>query len=249
MEFNWATFFLEIINFLVLVWILKKLLYQPIKRIIVARESAIQKIIADAQQTNNAAIAMQQKYENRLQEWEKEKNALLAAAQNEIQQEKTKQMAALQAALQREHERSRAQEEHRIANLLDKKTKAVINAGAKFTSVLLKQFADADLENKIFEILLKKIPGMPNDKIGLIKKELNNHAVPIIVKSAYPLTTEQQNKIMQSLMTIFAVSKIKPEFIVAPELIAGFVLSIGSLIIQLNLREELKSFVEMQSKE
>lgn len=73
MEFNWTTFFLEIINFLVLIWILKRLLYQPIKKVILARKEAVQKTLDAANQAKKEATDLQAKYEDRSKEWGKRK--------------------------------------------------------------------------------------------------------------------------------------------------------------------------------
>ena len=42
MELSWSTFFLEIINFLVLVWILKRFLYKPVMDVIARRREGIE---------------------------------------------------------------------------------------------------------------------------------------------------------------------------------------------------------------
>ncbi len=39
MELNWSTLLLEIVNFLVLVWILKRFLYRPVLQVIEERRS------------------------------------------------------------------------------------------------------------------------------------------------------------------------------------------------------------------
>ena len=48
MELSWSTFILEAINFLVLVWILKRFLYKPVLDVIERRKAGIEKIQADA---------------------------------------------------------------------------------------------------------------------------------------------------------------------------------------------------------
>ena len=42
MEFNWTTFSFEIINFLILVWILQRFLYKPVTNAIARRKAAIE---------------------------------------------------------------------------------------------------------------------------------------------------------------------------------------------------------------
>jgi F-type H+-transporting ATPase subunit b len=49
-ELDWMTFVLEVINFLVLIWILNRLLYRPLMNVIAQRKAAIQKTLADAEE-------------------------------------------------------------------------------------------------------------------------------------------------------------------------------------------------------
>jgi F-type H+-transporting ATPase subunit b len=45
MQFNWSTFAFQIVNFLILVFILHKVLYKPITNIIAKRRAAIEEKI------------------------------------------------------------------------------------------------------------------------------------------------------------------------------------------------------------
>ena len=58
MELNWSTFLLEIINFLVLVWILKRFLYQPVLDVIARRRKAIEAQLAEALRLQDEAESL-----------------------------------------------------------------------------------------------------------------------------------------------------------------------------------------------
>ena len=66
MELSWSTFVLEIINFLVLVWILKRFLYKPVMDVIARRREEIEKTRAEAAQLQTDAQNLQQQYEERV---------------------------------------------------------------------------------------------------------------------------------------------------------------------------------------
>ena len=48
MELDWSTFLLEIINFLILVWILKRFLYRPVLEVITRRREQVEKTLHEA---------------------------------------------------------------------------------------------------------------------------------------------------------------------------------------------------------
>ena len=66
MEFDWTTFVLEALNFLVLVWLLKRFFYQPVLAEIEARRDATAKTIADAETVRREAEALKSEYQAHL---------------------------------------------------------------------------------------------------------------------------------------------------------------------------------------
>jgi F-type H+-transporting ATPase subunit b len=98
MQFDWWTLALQTINFLIVVWLLSRFLYQPIRRVIEEREAADRKAAAVAEEKARSAdearegyeakqadLAKQQReQENRLHaEMDKERQAILTAARKE----------------------------------------------------------------------------------------------------------------------------------------------------------------------
>ena len=75
MQIDWTTFALEIINFLVLVWILKRFLYRPVLDTLARRRAGVEHTLAEARETEARAKTLQDQYASRLAEWEGEKPA------------------------------------------------------------------------------------------------------------------------------------------------------------------------------
>ncbi len=73
MELSWSTFVLELINFLVLVWILKRFLYKPILEVIARRKAGIEQVRAEAEDLHASAEQLRQQYEGRLAAWNRER--------------------------------------------------------------------------------------------------------------------------------------------------------------------------------
>ena len=90
MELNWTTFILELVNFVVLIWILNRFLYRPVMNVIAQRKAAIQKTLSEAETTRSDAQALQSQYENRLTEWEQEREKARAQLRDEISAERNR---------------------------------------------------------------------------------------------------------------------------------------------------------------
>ena len=118
MELSWTTFVLEIINFLVLVWILKRFLYKPVLKVIARRQAGIEKRLSDAEALHADAEKLQIQYEGRLADWEQERQQARESLARELDTERTRKMEELQTALKQEREKARVAESHRQADAL-----------------------------------------------------------------------------------------------------------------------------------
>ncbi|MFZ1828872.1 MAG: F0F1 ATP synthase subunit B, partial [Candidatus Competibacteraceae bacterium] len=95
MAIDWTTFTLEIINFLVLVWLLKRFLYQPVLETLARRRAGIERTLSEAREVEIRADALRTQFENRLADWEQEKAALRVGFEQELTAERSRQMQAL----------------------------------------------------------------------------------------------------------------------------------------------------------
>src|SRR5688572_4022122 len=86
MQIDWFTFTAQVLNFLVLVWLLKRFLYGPIHRAIDERERTIAQRLEAAAERESAAVATQKSYEHQQAELAHLKESLLADAAAEAEQ-------------------------------------------------------------------------------------------------------------------------------------------------------------------
>jgi len=119
-ELSWSTFVLEIINFLVLVWILKRFFYKPVLEIIARRQAGIEKTRRDAETLHAEAEKLREQFQGRLADWSKERQQAREALAREIEMERSRKLADMQSGLEQEKEKARVAETHRQADALHK---------------------------------------------------------------------------------------------------------------------------------
>ena len=158
MEFDWTTFALEIINFVVLVWILQRFLYKPVTNAIAERKAGIEKTMADANAVQAAAQSLKQQYENRMADWKREQARARAQLLEEIDAERARMMIALNVSLEQERENARGLEQRHALELRHKLEEAAFAEGGQFVARLLSRVASPELEEKIREMLLEDLP-------------------------------------------------------------------------------------------
>jgi F-type H+-transporting ATPase subunit b len=243
MELNWTTFLLETVNFLVLVWILKRFFYGPVKRIIAERRASIEKKIQDAGKTSTEAEGLRLKYENRLKDWEQEKARERESFQKGLEEEKSRQMKLLDVSLQKEKERLEAKEQKRISEILEKNEKEAVRQSLKFLSGLLATFACPGIEERIIELTLKAISEPASPEAVLLRSGFTGPKTEVKVQSAFALNEDQKRKLTSAFKNYPTEPAVS--FEQRPELLAGLEVACGSVVLQANLRDELQAFGEV----
>ncbi len=243
MELNWTTFTLEILNFLVLVWVLKRLLYQPILKVIAERKAQILNTLVDAETQRKDAQSLREQYENRQAEWNREKETVQNRMIEEVNAEKTRLLAGLQVSLEQEREKARALEERRLTDLTRQAVDAAIVQGGRFAARLLTRLASAELEAKLVEILLEDLRRIPDERRQAIRTACAKADVSAIVTSAHVLSEPQQKSVVEAVQSLLG-RPVSCEWREDRDLLAGIRLSLGPWMMGANLQDELKAFSE-----
>ena len=241
MDLNWTTFFLEIINFLVLVWILKRFLYKPVLEAISQRKVVIDRTLADAKAKEARAQALGEQYQNRLSDWENEKEKLRAVVVDEIRTQRAQMTAALENSLKEGREKARVLEDRRLKELQNKSEEAGVARGVQFTARLLARMACPELEARLVNLLLEDLPLLSDEQIKALRSVCRQAGLQVKVSSAFPLSASQRSVITEKLKEVTEDS-ITLDFNEDSGLVAGLRVSIGPWVLRANLRDELAFF-------
>jgi len=243
LELSWSTFLLEIINFLVLVWILKRFLYRPVLDVIARRRAGIERTLSDAKALHDEAQALREQYEQRLTRWEDERQEGRAQLQHEIEEERARRMDELQDLLAREREKAQVIERRELAEALHRNQETALTHGARFASQLLEFASGPELETRLLELLLDEIGSLSTERLEALRDGIRKPASDVVISSAFPLADVQRARLTEALTTTLAMD-VSPRYGEDPELLAGLCVSIGSWTLGANLRDELKGFAE-----
>lgn len=241
MEFDWTTFILEIINFLILVWILKRFLYQPVLDVIDRRRAGIEKTLADAQHIEAEANRVRQLNEQQLIDWEDEKKTAQAQLMAELATIRENKMAALEASISEEAGRRQVLDERRRREFEHMVEEKGIAQGAEFSAKLLARLASPELEAKLFVLLLEDLHQLRSEEKNAVMEAATEVGLKINVQSVFRLDEKKQEALSSALSDI-AGRSLTLEYTINPELISGYQVDIGPWVLHANLRDELKFF-------
>ncbi|HLZ35885.1 MAG TPA: F0F1 ATP synthase subunit delta [Nitrospira sp.] len=243
MELDWTTFALEIVNFLVLVWLLKRLLYKPVLNAIAVRKADIQRTLSEAETMRQEAQALREQYEHRQAGWIEEKETARSQMLEEVNAERVRLLAALRSSLEQEREKAKALEERRLSELTRQVEDAAIAQGGRFAARLLSRFASAELEARLVELVVGDLRRLSEERRQIIRTACAKGNAPVIVSSAYVLGQPQRESVTEAVQSLLDRS-VSFEWQEDAHLLAGIRLSLGPWMLGANLQDELKFFTE-----
>ncbi len=243
MELNWSTFILEIVNFLVLVWILKRFLFRPVQEIISRRRAEIEAKIADAQHQREEADVLRKEYENRQSDWRREQEQARAELAQDLLQERTRALEEIRGVVSEEEKRQRAALSKRANKAMREADFLALKNATCFASRLLASVAGPEVEERLVDMLVAEIKAMSSEEIGKIRAQWGTVSGPVEVISAYPLP-DQNKRRLEQLFNELAEQALLFAYNQDSALVAGVRIAFGSMVLQANVADELALFVE-----
>ena len=244
MEFNPSTFVLEIINFLILIWILQRLFYKPLLEVIAKRKQFIDQSLSEAKNLKLHAEQQCSLYENRQKLWEQEKQAAVNALHRQLEAERRASLDKLNADLEQERQKAKVTLLRQQRELRQQTEKQALQNGAKFAGMLLQQSAGPELEARLFNLLVDNLTTLPEACKLCLTLLGTKKSVPVKITSAYPLLDEMRQQLEQKLASLIN-NQINFQYHQDETLIAGLRMDIGAWVLNANLQHELIGFTEI----
>jgi F-type H+-transporting ATPase subunit b len=243
-ELNWSTFILEIINFLVLVWILKHFFYKPVLNIIARRKADIDKTLTQAKDLHTKAETLRHQYEHRLQDWEQEKQVARDELRTEVDQERSRLMQGLHQSIEQERKKIEVSNQQRLQATINKAEEMALTHSAQFAARLLETISGPEVEDHLLTLLIDNLKQLPTGRLDMLRASWGEAPSEIQIVSAYPLSEKQRQSLEQTLKDITQLT-LPFQYKQDKALLAGLRISIGAWVLGINLQDELKGFVEL----
>ena len=88
MQIDWLTVIAQIVNFLILIWLLKRFLYQPVINAMDRREQRIAERLHNAELREQAAADTRLDYQHKIEALEQDRDALIKQAREAAESER-----------------------------------------------------------------------------------------------------------------------------------------------------------------
>ncbi len=248
MQFDWTTFILEILNFLVLIWILQRLFYRPILALLDARQKRISAEIAHAELVNRQGEELRRQYELRLQDWEQERENLRSNTEAELAQLRSTALENLKQTLA--DEEAKLQVRNQALNTAREATLRRNAAETAYQQVshMLARLASPQLTNSIAALLLEDITTLSQAEQAALQKaaQLPVAGTDFVIISAHSLDNSMRLALSQGL-SLASGQTLQFVFKEQSELLAGLKVVVGECQLDANLADELVFFSRQAS--
>jgi len=233
MLIDWFTVGAQVLNFVVLVWLLKRFLYRPVLDAIDAREARIAQQIAAATATQASALRKEQDFERRNEDFDARRDTLLKQATVAADSERQRLVAAAREAADAVAMQRQDADRHDASNLgraLADRTRAEVFAIARRVLVDL---ADTPLDERIAAVFLQRLHALEPDALTALASGLDKNHPRAIVRSAFEPGVAQREILRTAVVAALAPRQkeatpaLDVVFETASDLLGGVELVVG----------------------
>jgi F-type H+-transporting ATPase subunit b len=224
MLIDWFTVAAQALNFLILVWLMKRFLYHPILNAIDTREKLIAKELADADARKSEAQQERDEFQHKNEKFDQQRAGLLTKATDEAKTERLRILDEARHAadaLAAKRQESLISDGRTLNQAITRLTRKEVFA---ITRKALTDLATASLEERMGEVFTRRLRELDDKSKSALDEALKKNSEPARIRSTFDMPTAQRAAIQNALNETFS-AEIQLRFEVSPDLISGIELS------------------------
>ncbi len=157
MQIDWLTVGAQIVNFLILVALLKRFLYRPVLEAMDRREQRIAQQLHEAEEREQQADARARDFQEKSADLERRRQELLEQARDDAETERRDRLQEARTEVERQRERWRAQLEQEWEDVRKSLTRRLAGAVTQAARRALADLADTTLEEAMTRIFRRRL--------------------------------------------------------------------------------------------
>lgn len=239
MSISWFTVIVEVVNFLILIWLLQRVLYKPIVKAMTAREQNIANRLEAADDKNRRAEAEADRYRAMRQALEDQREQYLAQARVDADTRRDKLLQRTYAELEDMRHNWQLAIEQEKASFLVEIERHIGESAVRIARRVLADIADKPLEAQTVDVFLNRLQTQA-DHTELARALAYD---PVRIETAFDLTDKQQQTIESTLAYLIGYT---PELVYETQsiMIAGIRLSTDAYEIAWTLTDHVSDLEE-----
>ena len=239
MLIDWFTVGAQVLNFVVLVWLMKRFLYQPVLDAIAAREKRIADQIAAATAKEAKAASERKTFEDKNTAFDQQRAGLMDKATADAKAEASRladEAGKAATALAAQRRQALATQAAHLQQLIAGRSAHEVFAVARKT---LTDLADVTLEARMVEVFTRRLGELPTPAKDQLAAALKQSAEPALVRSHFELPADQQAAVQKAIDATFSTDA-PLRFETVAEAVCGIELSVGGQKLAWTIDEYLR---------
>jgi len=225
MHIDWFTVTAQVVNFLVLVYLLKRFLYGPIIDAMERREQLIAERLHSADEKVLHADSITQSYQQLISELEERKQAILDEAKQQVHTQRIQELEALRKEIADTRTRWHEDVEFEKQAFLREARKGIGNQACNIAHKVLQELAGEELEQELIKLFLKRLKQMDEPERADLAAALREQKEAIEVATSFEVGRELQQEINAGLAEL-AGNPIETQFVRSDDLLCGIALQL-----------------------
>jgi F-type H+-transporting ATPase subunit b len=246
MHIDWFIFFAQMVNFLILVYLLKRFLFGRIIAAMDKREAGIAATLSDADRMKQEAFETAEACTEKNRMWNERYEGMVKQAAEEVEVQRKELMNKARSDVD--------QIRRRWEETIDREKDAFLQHIRQWTGKhiytvarkALQDLADVDLERRIVDVFIRRLEGVSEQESTAIRESVRSADGSIIVQSAFDISPELRERLQAALLAYGADGK-KIQYVRATDVVSGIELRTAGYKLAWSLNEYLESLEESLS--
>ena len=238
MTFSWTTFALQAVNFLILVWLLKRFLFKPVANLVTQRKAAISRAQSEAKSAQGAADQARKDLEARRAELDQQRQAMIDQTRAQLADERAAMIEAARGEVEKLKAAARKQLDEERDSAGRELFARTVQTAVELASQLLRQVAGAPLDQPFLEQALGRLDRLAANERADLLGQLARDGGQLLVTTAHPLDADSQAKWRAALSGRLGEAA-RIVFTADQELIAGVRLGFPHATLRFSWRDNL----------
>jgi F-type H+-transporting ATPase subunit b len=224
---NWFTVAAQIVNFLILVALLKRFLYGPIIAAMAARESKIAAQLTEARQKRQEAEQEEASLRQKIQDIAEQRQEMLTEAEHQAEAHKNELFAQARQEVEQIRQKWAASLTREKENFLQNFKQLLAQEVLAISRRALQEMANLELEQRVTQVFLDRLGQLAPEELAAIRQDVQETGGELLITTAFDLSEEIRQQVASRVKEKFGPN-LALRFAASGELLAGIELLTSS---------------------
>lgn len=241
LDLDWATIAFEIVNFVVLSFLLYRFLLRPVMRRVQERTAEKEALLHEAQTQQQEAAALEDAWQARLADVEQQAAVILDRAQEEALQERQEMLQAAYMEAERMLQQTQIEAVHEQQRSVDDFHDEMLTTVLDVCAEVLTRVLPSEVHDRLVQELNDRIWHMGQHEmthVEAVRQAIAARTPIAYITVAQPLSAAQQGQLARTLAAL-ADRNVKLDVVLDEALLAGMKIRVGDLVVEHSIAGQL----------